>query len=829
MKSYLLIPILFLEINIMGKIKMDVPVIPYPQEVTLSESYFAINKDINIYSNSNRLNNSINQIQKNIKELFATEARLSDEESACIILKLNPDFKASLIPNDKIDESYRLSINEERILIEAATPRAIFYGAMSLIQLLDKTTSNKIQCMEIIDWPDLKIRGVSDDISRGQVSTLNNFKRIIEFIARYKMNTYMPYIEDVLQLDAYPTIGKNRGALSKSEVQELIAFAAEHYVEIIPIFQTLGHYENILNQDEFVEYAEFHGAASLCVAEEKTYEFLENMLEEVFELFPSKYFHMGADESYDVGLGKSKHLVEQSSLAEVHAKHYQRVYDICKKHGKEVMMYGDIILGHPEILSMLPKDITIVDWHYRPEFEYASTIIFEEAGFDYIVSPSVWNYTSTFPVYSNAIPNIKYITGSGIKNNAVGMINSNWGDYGAETLKELILYGYAYSAQCAWNFEESNIGEFNTIFFHDFFGVQDYRLIKIYETFSNLYNQVVWHEVWRHPLLEYRESAWWESRTMPAVDYEQMNSMLYDVGSNLDELKKIVKRNQDHLEIISFLLELNKWYQKKLLTQFYLRHAHDLQNLKIKNDESIPDVTNRIKLIEKLLGGIDLKKMVFANISSLEQIKTGYKNLWLNYYRPENLWMIEDKFDRLIQYFAEIEKGLSESNLTSPKIESEWIYCSRDGDQFYSKVKFQKKFSIDAEIASAKLQLLGDTFAKLYINDRYVAQVYARRSGSLLVDYKRIKFLDISKYFRDGENKIEVIVENYNHNPSAGFNLISQILTSNGELKIISDDSWEALPLEVENAAWQKAVSKEYRFIVTQPNFKTNRTSWIER
>ena len=113
----------------------------------------------------------------------------------------------------------------------------------------------------------------------------------------------------------------------------------------------------------------------MSVSNDSTYIFLEDLLKEVFEIFPSEYFHMGADESWDVGLGESKKLVEESNIAVVHANHYKKVYEICKKYNKKVMMYGDILLDHPEILSLIPKDIIIVDWHYRADDNYPSTKI----------------------------------------------------------------------------------------------------------------------------------------------------------------------------------------------------------------------------------------------------------------------------------------------------------------------------------------------------------------------------------------------------------------------------------------------------------------------
>ena len=105
---------------------------------------------------------------------------------------------------------------------------------MSLIQLLEKSKDNTLPAISIIDWPDMKMRGISDDISRGQVSTLDNFKKIIRNLARYKMNVYMPYLEDMVQLDSYPSIGKGRGALSKQEVKELVDYAGKYFIDVIP-------------------------------------------------------------------------------------------------------------------------------------------------------------------------------------------------------------------------------------------------------------------------------------------------------------------------------------------------------------------------------------------------------------------------------------------------------------------------------------------------------------------------------------------------------------------------------------------------------------------
>ena len=776
-------------------------IVPKPKEINLFDGKsLSISNNVKIaiegFSES-KLNQVENEIHESIS-LININNNTNDFE--IVLKKSDENYITTNLKDYQISQSYKLTISSVNILIEAPNEQSAFWGVMSLCQLIEKSKDGKLPGLEIFDFPDMEIRGISDDISRGQVSTLENFKRIIRFIARYKMNTYMPYLEDMLEFDSYPSIGKDRGRLTKQEVKEIIEFAADYHIEVIPIFQTLGHYENILAKEEFLKYAEFPGAASLCVSCDETYIFLETMLKEVFEMFPSKYFHMGADESWDVGLGKSKDLVEQSNIAKVHADHYQKIYDICKKYNKEVLMYGDIILNHPEILKYLPKDITIVDWHYSINNFYESTKTFKDAGHNYFVSPSVWNFLTTFPANINAIPNIDFIIKSGLQQNSGGMINSNWGDYGAETIKELILFGYAYSAAASWNSEGTKVDEFSNSYFADFFGIPNSNFSQIYQTLSHPFNQMMWHEVWRHPLLPFREPVWWEPKVNKAAQIAWMEWSLDEVKSNIIDLKKLVKKNKEHLEIIELILEINKTYKFKLETQFLL---HDKLNGK--------EIENNL-----------ISEMIDKNIENLNALKSDYNKVWKTYYKEANLWMINDKINRLINYFEETNTAVLSNSLENPLIKSEWIYCEND-NSFADKAEFVKHISLD-KIDNAVVQLLGDTYTKLFINGKFVDEVFVRRSLSLYTEYDRIKIIDIKDHLKLGENEIKIISENFNSKGKAGFNLIGLI----NETPIYSDGSWKAKPLNSEND-FVNAVKKDYRYEVIQPNFSTKRTSWIER
>lgn len=790
------------------QMKNSTGVVPVPKDVVIENGMFEHGGSLSVAFEGEF--NKQENFEKKLLSAFQNKTITPQFNSSKnnIIVKVDEAFKPELAGTDFFaDEAYSLNVTKNDVLISAGTEKGAFMGVITFIQLADNYGIDNIPVMTINDAPDLSVRAVSDDISRGQVSTMDNFKKIIDFMAYYKMNTYMPYMEDMLQLDSFPDIGKDRGALSKEEVKELVEYADANFIEVIPIYQTLGHYENILLQEKYMDYAEFPGAASLNVSNPATYDFLEKMLTEVFDLFPSKYFHMGADESFDVGLGKSKSLADSSSIAKIHADHYKKVYDICKAHGKTVLMYGDIILRHPEILDYLPKDIIIVDWHYRPQYDYPSTVTFSEAGHKYFVSPSVWNFQTTFPTYANAMPNTSYIVEDGIKHGASGVVSSNWGDYGAETIKELIYFGYAWASQCGWNETASNPAQFSRDFLRSFYGIDNDAAQNIYREFSYNLNHMIWHEVWRHPLLDFRARAWWQ----PSASFSETGQVNWirwvadDMIKNIDLFEKTAGKNKDHTTLFRFFENLNLWFADKTENQFLL---HDIMKGKSEDYKSATEQVN------------DLKERLIV-------LKDQYGEIWKTYYREDNLFMITDKFERLISYYSEIEKGLNNKLLVSPEISSDWIYAVSKEDGGANEAEFKREFYLSEIPSEAKAQLLGDTYAELYVNGEHVKTVFAKRSLSLIVDYERIKYFDLAPWLKEGKNVIEVKTKTYSPWGNSGFNFIARLKTGSDNIIIKTDSSWMAK--KAGETLWQFAVKEEYPFTVIAPDFDTDRPSWIER
>jgi hypothetical protein len=197
--------------------------------------------------------------------------------------------------------------------------------------------------------------------------------------------------------------------------------------------------------------------------------------------------------------------------------------------------------------------------------------------------------------------------------------------------------------------------------------------------------------------------------------------------------------------------------------------------------------------------------------------------------------MIEDKFDRLTSYFYEIKENLLSQNILNfnPFLDSKWLYLKTEDSTYATNAEFTTSFDLIDRPDEAYLQILGDTYVKLYINGKFIDKVYARRSLSLLVDYRRIMFIDIKPFLIIGKNSINIIAESFSKQNGAGFNLIASIKSGDKEIIIKSDDSKSSeikwLGHETNRNSWKEVVSKPYSYEIIAPNFKTKRSSWIER
>ncbi len=802
----------------------EISVIPTPQKMELlKEPPFAVRSGLPIVVEPSSMATDAVAVRELVQALdarFQVKPSVSESGSApeygIFIASAQSAVGKAWLNQQKLtvtpamkNEGYFLQINETNVTIVAPKPAGLFYGIMSLIQLIEGAEKPELPAMRISDWPAMAFRGISDDISRGQVSTLEHFKKIIRFMARYKMNTYMPYLEDMFRFKKYPTIGEGRGALTAEDVRELQDFARDYFVEIIPIFQTLGHYENILNQPEFVHLADFPGAASLSPGKPEVYAFLQDLIDEIAPAFDTPYFHMGADESWDVGKGESRALVEKSDIATVHAEHYRRVADMLRKHGKKVMMYGDIILQHPTILHQLPKDIIVVDWHYGASTDYPSVRLFERAGQPYIVSPGMSDWQRVFPDYITAYLNIQHLTRQGFEHGALGSIISTWGDYGGINFREWNWAGYAFAANCAWNPPAADVEKFQAAFFRQFYGADPDMAETLYTLLTEMGGQVTFNEVWSHPFAPYRLKK--RERLRKSLE---MRLLAEEALHWCEQMETQAIRNREHIGYLKFAARIGKWIAEK--QAFVLLWQQSLQHEDV--DEQLQQLKDAAVTQCRQLG------------AGLEALKREYQQLWLAYARPENLELIMNLFDLQRQYWdiiaGEIQKG---QLLADPTLPSQFIYFPSDQDDAVApEAYFRMRFSLNEKVHRAILQVINDGAVTAYVNGVKVGEAISRWALSLRVHQNMVRVFDVTRHLKKGDNVLAMEVHDFGEKANAGVNVYLHVELKNGRTRVwMSDKYWlvsdrlfpDWQQVDFDDAAWFHAQPKSKPIFICRPYF----------
>jgi hypothetical protein len=190
---------------------------------------------------------------------------------------------------------------------------------------------------------------------------------------------------------------------------------------------------------------------TICPGSEEGFELIGSMIREILPLFSSSSFNICADETFDLGEGKSKETVKKYGVGVVYAGFVNKILGIIIEHGKTPMMWGDIILNHPEIISSFPKETVFLNWGYAPDVTCESTGKFSDAKVPFCVCPGVMGWSRFANNINDASVNIRKMISYGNVYGALGVLNTNWGDCANINFFSGALHGMALGASLAWN------------------------------------------------------------------------------------------------------------------------------------------------------------------------------------------------------------------------------------------------------------------------------------------------------------------------------------------------------------------------------------------
>ena len=214
-----------------------------------------------------------------------------------------------------------------------------------------------LHAAEIRDWPAMQYRGLSDDLSRGPVDTLEFQKKIVRTLAAYKANLYSPYFENTQQYASNPLPAPPGGSISADDARELVAYAAKYHVMIVPDQEAFGHLRHMLVYEQYQPLAETPHGAVLAPGQAGSLQVINQMFTELAALYPSPFLHIGADETFDLGVGQTKPAVDQQGLGPVYLDFMQQIDNTLRPLNRQLLFWGDIAERSPDLLKGMPEEL----------------------------------------------------------------------------------------------------------------------------------------------------------------------------------------------------------------------------------------------------------------------------------------------------------------------------------------------------------------------------------------------------------------------------------------------------------------------------------------
>jgi hexosaminidase len=402
------------------------------------------------------------------------------------------------------DEGYILIAHPHQVSLIADTSAGLFYAAQTLKQLVERSNQSGpgIWTATIRDWPAMKYRGIDDDLSRGPFPTLAFQKHQIQIFAAYKVNLYSPYFEHTMQYAADPLAAPGGSSLTRAESQELAAFAARYHIMIVPEQEAFGHLHHVLQFEEHTDLAETPHGHVLAPGAVGTQPLILSWFTQLAQDFPSPFLHVGADETDELGTGRTKADVDKRGLGPVYAGFLSQIHTTLAPLNRRLLFWGDVATSDPTAIDHLPKDMIAIPWIYWHLDNYDSNILpFKKAGIETWVAPGDANWSLVYPNGATALDNIQGFVAAGQRLGSTGELLTVWNDDG-EGLFNQDWFGVLFGAAAGWQPGTSDTAAYQRAFGHTFFGDSSGKVDKAQqelmtaETFIDPSDDYFWIDPW---------------------------------------------------------------------------------------------------------------------------------------------------------------------------------------------------------------------------------------------------------------------------------------------------------------------------------------------
>ena len=638
-------------------------VIPKPRMMTPTIALFRFGKDVRIRLADPRSADdrfAAEDFIADARETANLDLRIGDAARSILVGRIDlPRVFAAIrnvgltVPANLGDEGYLLVVTDQQIVVAGRTEAGTFYGLQTLKQLVrGEGPGAFVPGVQITDWPEMRWRGVSDDISRGPVPTVDYIKRQLRTFAAYKLNMHSFYMEHTFQSTAHPLIGPAGGSLTPDEIRELAAYARRYHIELVPEQQTFGHLHKALKFEKYNELAEVPYGDVLSPQQEGSYKLVADWYRELDPLFPGKFFHIGADETFELGEGQSREVARTQGVGAVYFAHLNRVREVLKPYNRRLMFWGDIALSHPELIGNVPKDMIVMNWSYGPRESFDDRIKpFQDAGLDQFVCPGVGNWNQIFPNVESASRNIVNFVRDGQSAKVMGMMNTTWDDDG-EALFEMTWHGIVLGAAASWQSGTTDAGEFDRNFDWAFFRNDGNQFVQALRTLGGVnallgINQSDEH-FWRDP---FTDSFQMQSREL-REKVKQMRLSVEAADESLLRHESRARRNRSMIGPMRFAAQRFDHLGRRMqvVDKFSREYWDAYLNLGDRR---------KVGRLRNYWGNIYNWQREMAE--ELTVLKESYRRQWLAENRPYWLDSVLARYDRAIISWLNKSKALEEA------------------------------------------------------------------------------------------------------------------------------------------------------------------------
>jgi hexosaminidase len=297
------------------------------------------------------------------------------------------------------------------------------------------------------------------------VPTMETLYALVDMLASWKINQFQLYTEHTFAYRRHRTVWANASPMTAEEVLALDVYCRDRFIELVPNQNSFGHMHRWLMHEPYVPLGETEIGIttpwgnkqdypfSLSPAVPETLPFLEGLFDELLPNFTSRMFNIGADETFDLGAGRSKALVEAKGKGRVYLDFVLEIYQRVRGRGRTMQFWGDIINQYPDLVAEVPKDVIALEWGYEANHDFpGKTALFAASGVPFYVCPGTSSWVTIAGRTDNAIGNIRSAVENGLKHGAIGVLNTDWGDLGHWQPLPVSFLGYAYGAALSWGY-----------------------------------------------------------------------------------------------------------------------------------------------------------------------------------------------------------------------------------------------------------------------------------------------------------------------------------------------------------------------------------------